>query len=103
MDYTNLLAEFGLADVPIWVTEFGWGSFDGFDAPPPAGAEFMANVTEWQQAVYILRAYELANEWKEVGPMFLWNLNFGPLLGRQFSESGYSVLRPDGSPRPAYR
>lgn len=103
MDYADLLAEFGAADKPIWVTEFGWGSFDGFDAPPPAGAEFMANVTEWQQAVYLLRAYELANEWESVGPMILWNLNFGPLLGNRFSESGYSLLRPDGSERPAYR
>lgn len=102
-DYAALLAEFGLADMPIWVTEFGWGSFDGFDVPPPAGAEFMANVTEWQQAVYILRAYELANKWEEIGPMFLWNLNFGPLLGNQFSESGYSLLRPDDSQRPAFK
>jgi hypothetical protein len=101
-DYAALLAEFGAADTPIWVTEFGWGSFEGFDAPPPAGAEFMAYVTEWQQAVYILRAYELANEWGTVGPMILWNLNFGPLLGDRFSESGYSLLRRDGSPRPAY-
>jgi hypothetical protein len=102
-DYTNLLAEFGAADTPIWVTEFGWGSFDGFDAPPPAGAEFMAYVTEWQQAVYILGAYELADEWESVGPMILWNLNFGPLLGNQFSESGYSLLRADGGERPAFR
>lgn len=102
-DYTALLAEFGVTALPIWVTEFGWGSFEGFAGPPPAGAEFMANVTEWQQAVYIQRAYELANEWEAVGPMILWNLNFGPLLGNQFSESGYSLLRPDGSFRPAYR
>lgn len=102
-DYAALLAEFGAADKPIWVTEFGWGSFEGFAAPPPAGAEFMANVTEWQQAVYILRAYELANEWESVGPMILWNLNFGPLLGDRFSESGYSLLLADGSQRPAFR
>lgn len=102
-DYADLLAEFGAADRPIWVTEFGWGSFEGFAAPPPAGAEFMANVTEWQQAIYLLRAYELANEWESVGPMILWNLNFGPLLGDQFSESGYSLLRADGSKRPAFR
>ena len=102
-DYAALLTEFSVVDTPLWVTEFGWGSFEGFDAPPPAGAEFMANVTEWQQAVYILRAYELAHEWETVGPLILWNLNFGPLLGNRFSESGYSLLRPDGSQRPAYR
>jgi hypothetical protein len=32
----------------------------------------------------------------------LWNLNFGPILGTQFAESGYSVLRLDGSLRPSY-
>jgi len=101
-DYAAILNDFGVAGRQLWVTEFGWGSFDGFDAPPPAGAEFMANVSEWQQAVYTLRAYELAHDWPWVGPMMLWNLNFAPWLGPQFSESGYSLLRPDGTPRPAY-
>lgn len=101
-DYATLLAEFGAGERPLWVTEFGWGSFDGFGAPPPAGAEFMANVSEWQQAVYTLRAYELAHARPQLGPMFLWNLNFAPTLGTAFSESGYSILRPDGSRRPLY-
>lgn len=108
MDYAAILDEFGSNNTPIWVTEFGWGTFEtfsdeqGMPVPPPAGAEFMAAVSEWQQAIYILRAYELGHEWARVGPMFLWNLNFGPLLGTDFSEAGYSLLRPDGSPRPAY-
>lgn len=101
-DYAALLDEFGITDKPLWVTEFGWGSFEGLDAPPPQGAEFMSAVSEYQQAVYVLRAYELAHEWEWVGPMILWNLNFGPLLGSEFSESGYSVLRPGGGPRPLY-
>lgn len=107
-DYAAILNEFGGNNTPIWVTEFGWGSFETFSneqgtpVPPPAGAEFMAAVSEWQQAIYILRAYELGHEWDQVGPMILWNLNFGPLLGTGFSEAGYSLLRPDGSPRPAY-
>jgi hypothetical protein len=106
-DYAALLDEFGL-DKTLWVTEFGWGTFegitndDGDPAAPPGNAEFMAYVSEWQQAQYILRAYELALGWEHVGPMVLWNLNFGPLLGDQFSESGYSLLRPDGSERPSY-
>ncbi|MCI0397777.1 MAG: hypothetical protein L0322_22970, partial [Chloroflexi bacterium] len=68
----------------------------------PAGVEFMANVSEWQQATYTLRAYELASQWPGVGPLFLWNLNFGPLLGPDYSETGFSLLRPDASPRPIY-
>ncbi len=45
--------------------EFGWGTFEelltdeGQPATPPAGAEFMADNSEWEQAVYTLRAYEL--------------------------------------------
>jgi len=106
-DYLALLAEFGVTD-PLWVTEFGWGSFEGFfdeagtPAAPPAGAEFMAYVSEWQQAEYIARAFEMGQNWAQVGPMFLWNLNFGPLLGSAFSESGYSLLNRAGEPRPAY-
>lgn len=102
MDYGALLTEFGLTDRQLWVTEFGWGSFAGFDVAPPAGAEFMAYVSEWQQALYTQRALEIAHDWPWVGPMILWNLNFAPWIGPAFSESGYSLLRPDGSPRPAY-
>jgi hypothetical protein len=62
----------------------------------------MTNVTEWQQAAYTQRAYALAHNWPWVGPMMLWNLNFAPWLGDALSESGYSLLRPDGSPRPVF-
>ncbi|MFN2135934.1 MAG: cellulase family glycosylhydrolase [Candidatus Promineifilaceae bacterium] len=106
-DYKALLTEYQ-ADLPLWATEFGWGSFEGLvndrgePAEPPAGAEFMLNVTEWEQAGYVLRAFELAGGDQAIGPLFLWNLNFGPLLGADYSESGYSILRPDNSRRPAY-
>ena len=101
-DYTALLAEFGVTEKQLWVTEFGWGSFASFGQGPPVGAEFMNNVTEWQQAQYTQRAFALAHEWPQVGPMILWNLNFAPWLGDAFSESGYSLLRPDGSARPVF-
>ncbi|MFZ0547117.1 MAG: cellulase family glycosylhydrolase [Candidatus Promineifilaceae bacterium] len=101
-DYHAILEGAGRPETPIWVTEFGWGSFDRLEAPPPAGVEFMNDVSEWQQAVYILRAYEIGQSLEWVGPMFLWNLNFGPTLGPDFIETGFSVLRPDGSRRPVY-
>ncbi len=107
-DYWALLDEFGAANA-LWVTEFGWGSFDGFwdeagnSALPPAGAEFMTYVSAWQQAEYITRAFEIGQASERMGPMVLWNLNFGPLLGSAFSESGYSLLNRTGEPRPAYR
>ncbi|WP_420642939.1 cellulase family glycosylhydrolase [Candidatus Leptofilum sp.] len=101
-DYAALLAEFGVTGKLLWPTEFGWGSFESFSQLPPAGAQFMNNVTEWQQAEYTQQAYALAHNIPSVGPMILWNLNFAPWLGDAFSESGYSLLRPDGSPRPAF-
>lgn len=101
LDYLSILKENGV-EKPLWITEFGWGSFNRLEAAPPANAEFMSAVTEWQQAVYTLRAYQLAAEWDFVGPTILWNLNFGPLLGDAYSETGYSILRPDGSRRIVY-
>lgn len=100
-DYRQLLADAGIRR-PLWVTEFGWGSFENVAASPPAEADFMADVTEWQQAIYTLRAVELGQTWGLEGPLILWNLNFGPLLGTAFAESGYSLLRPDGTKRPLY-
>ncbi len=101
-DYGALLTEYNITDKPLWVTEFGWGSFEQFGTAPPVEATFMADVSEWQQAVYTQQAFALANEWPWVGSMMLWNLNFAPWIGAAYSESGYSLLRPDGSPRPSY-
>ena len=94
---------------PLWATEFGWGSFenlvddDGDPAQAPGGVEFMNDVDEWEQAVYLLRALEMGQQDSSIGPMIIWNLNFGPLLGHEYSETGFSILRPDGSRRPAYQ
>jgi len=108
-DYRAMLVAAGAAEIELWPTEFGWGTFDGFrledgsPVVPPAGSEFMADNDEWEQAVYTLRAFELAHDWEWVGPMFLWNLNFTAALGPEFQEVGYSLLRFDESRRPVYR
>ncbi|MBW7958455.1 MAG: cellulase family glycosylhydrolase [Candidatus Promineofilum sp.] len=108
-DYHMMLVAAGAGDLKLWPTEFGWGTFDGLrtdegqPAAPPPGSEFMADNSEWEQAIYTLRAFEMAHEWSWVGPMFLWNLNFTAALGPEFQEVGYSLLRFDGSRRPVYR
>jgi len=62
----------------------------------------MNEVSEWQQAVYTMRAFEMGQERGDVAPMMLWNLNFASYLGTQFAEAGYGLLRSDESPRPVY-
>jgi hypothetical protein len=101
-DFRFILDQKGYQDKPLWATEFGWGTFDGLDAAPPEDVAFMADVDESQQAAYILRSYELASQWPGIGPLFLWNLNFAPRLGSAYAESGFSILRADGTARPAY-
>jgi hypothetical protein len=101
-DYRRILDEAGHQQTPIWVTEFGWGSYDGLESDPPAGLSYMAEVDEPQQAVYTRRAFVMAQDWPGVGPLILWNLNFGPTLGSDFAESSYSLLRPDGTKRPVF-
>src|SRR5258708_26171840 len=96
----------------LWATEFGWGTFqnlkegshvDGKPAMPPSDPSiaWMTVLTENQQAVYIIRAFDLAENSDIagfMGPMFLWNMNFASL--KEFTtsskpsqpEAGYSVL-----------
>ena len=100
-DYAALLAEFG-ATQPLWPTEFGWATFDGLNAQPPVGVEYMNEVSEWQQAVYTMRSFEMGQERTDIAPMMLWNLNFASYLGTDFAEAGYGLLRADESPRPVY-
>lgn len=100
-DYQQLLADTAV-DLPLWSTEFGWGSFENIAPQPPEEAIFMQYVGEQQQALYLLQALEWNQTAPLGGPMIIWNLNFGPLLGSDFPETGYSLLRPDGSLRPAY-
>ncbi len=47
--------------------------------------------------------FQLARERAWIGPLIIWNLNIAPIFGPDQSESAYSLLRPDGSLRPAYR
>jgi hypothetical protein len=68
-----------------------------------AGWDYAREVTEADQAAYLLRALELRRERAWVGPLIIWNINIAPLLGAESSQSAYSLLRPDGSERLAYQ
>jgi hypothetical protein len=101
-DYRKILIEVNI-DKPLWVTELGWPSIESFGEVATAGWDYAREVTEADQAAYLLRALELRRERAWVGPLIIWNINIAPLLGAESSQSAYSLLRPDGSERLAYQ
>jgi hypothetical protein len=86
----------------IWATEFGWATTDGMGVPASEGYEFADDISEGQQADYIVRAYTWSRSWGHAGVMFLWNLNFWPVTGPKNEMAKYGIVRGDWSPRPAY-
>lgn len=78
---------------PVWITEMGWTV-----EPPPEQPDI--GVTLDQQAGYLVEALELIRrDWPWVELVTVWNLS-RPTPGDPFG--GYSLLGPDGQPRPAY-
>jgi hypothetical protein len=98
----RLMEEYGLAELPVWITEFGWATRN--DTP---GFEFGDQVSYELQAQYIVGAMRLVEEeYPWVDAMFLWNLNFAPLRARDgqpfHEQASFSIVSTDYSPRPAY-
>jgi polysaccharide biosynthesis protein PslG len=85
-------------DRPVWITEFGWTTEN-----LEAGYEYGADVSEEQQAEYLVRAFEIGtSEWEWCTGMFVWNLNFSTITGPEDEKYPWSVLNSDWTPRPAY-
>lgn len=94
----------GHGDRQIWVTEFGWATWEGLPSAPPE--DWMTYNSAMDQANYVIRAFEIGQELPYVGPMILWNLNFAnPFTVENSDEvAGYSILNPVVFPseRPLY-
>ena len=101
-DYRAIMERWGDGGTPIWATEFGWGTMDGLGGSPQTGYEFVAYNTEAEQSEYLTQAFTHARAYGYVGVMFVWNLNFCPVAGANAEQCYWGILRPDGSPRPAY-
>jgi hypothetical protein len=95
--YRNVMVANGDTNKRLWPTEFGWA----VSASPQTGYEYAADNTREEQAQWIGEAYQQAENWGWVGPMFLWNLNYA--VTRPGSEqAAFSILTPEG-PTPAYQ
>ncbi len=114
----DLLEQHGLSHKPIWATEFNWlrdPSEDGalpwtcHGKPEYEGVFGWMDVSEAQQADYITRAFQYADEnWPWMGAMFVWNLDwhdYGWLCepARYFSvlKIDYTDYNPYVDPPPA--
>lgn len=89
-EWQAILAAYGV-DRPLWVTELGY----------TIGQGSQPWVTPEQQATYLSAAlYRIQRDWPSVELVTVWNLVYGRVPEDEMS--GYSLLNPDGSPRPAY-
>ncbi len=107
--YRQIIVNAGSPTMRMWITEFGWATYDGFNAPPPDGDDFFTYVTEGLQATYTLQAFDIVQNsgaYDFIDVMILWNLNFGTIPDavsvHRDERAGYSLMRPDGSYRPLY-
>lgn len=89
-------------DKPLCVTEFGWGTAEGFDGYPP-GFEFTLDNTLEEQAQWDIEAFQLMRQWGFIRVAFLWNLNFSQLgWGPEDPNAPYAIIDFQGVARPVF-
>jgi hypothetical protein len=89
-----IMEKHGDFDTPIWGTEFSWlAGVSGCNY----GEHTIWQVTEAQQAEYLVTAYEYAHlNWPWMGPMFVvYDFGLTGRYDRCHPAGGYSILRPD--------
>lgn len=103
----DLLEQHGLGHKPIWATEFSWlrdpaedGAIPGWCHHSPEYEDSFGwmDVPEIQQANYLTRAFQYADEnWPWMGPMFVWNLDWHDYNDTWVCEPAryFSVLKID--------
>lgn len=100
-NYRDIILRYNAADSPIWITEFGWGTSE--DTDPPGEINSFVNYTSLaEQAIYVPRAFELAQELGYIGPMFVDNLNGCEAVSNRVEACYTSLIGPDGEPRPVF-
>lgn len=100
-DYRQIMQDNGDSSTQIWVTDFGWGTSE--DTAPPSSMHVFVSYTDLdEQAMYVPRGFELGQELGFVGPMFLDNLNGCQANQRAVDSCYYSLIGPDGAPRPVF-
>ena len=101
--YRQAMVENGDGDKQLWLTEFGWASCGGNIAAKP-GYEYCQDNTEYDQSEFLRVAFLTAKQkYPFLGGMFVWNLNYGPVVGGNDERAAFSLMSPDGGMRLAYK
>ncbi len=99
--YTKVLSINGYSDIPIFVTQMGWGTSEGANtATPSSGFEWLTYTSEDEQALYVSQAYSIVQKMENVSAMILYNLN-GCAAGDD-EACFFSLIDAAGERRPVY-
>ncbi len=105
-DYREIMAKNGHPEHQMWITEFGWASWENLEGSPPNGDDWILYNSEADQANYAIRALEIGQSRDDIGVMFLWNLNYANAfsLALRNEIAAYSIVIPSRFPpeRPLY-
>lgn len=99
--YDDVMTRNDAGDVPVFVTQFGWGTTEGTNlVEAPQGFEFLQYTDQSEQAIYITQAFEEGRDLGYVAGMFLYNLN-GCSVG-DAEACFFSLIDASGTARPAF-
>lgn len=106
-NFGGLMAHYAAAldkhavDLPLLLTQMGWGTAEGANlAVPATGFEWLNYTNEAEQALYVQQAYQLAHGMPALSAMFLYNLN-GCAVG-DIEACFFSLVDADGAQRPVF-
>ncbi len=86
----------------LCLTEFGWGSSEGYDSYPE-GFEFVNDNTLEEQAQFLVQAFQQMHDSGDVWLAFFFNFDFGNKGNGPTDDTvPYSVVDTSGIPRPAF-
>jgi O-antigen ligase len=107
----EVMVEYGDGAKALWASHWGWNALpEGWDGAPSIWGQTDEATQAWRTVAALERARD---EWPWAGAMILENFQPGPAdsaesisptlgAGRDDPRWGFSLLAPDGSPRPVY-
>jgi hypothetical protein len=96
-DFREIMTDNGHTSNKLFVTEFGYATWDQFPGEPPQ--PWMAYNDRWAQGNYTIRAFQIAQSLDFVGPIILWNLNVASkgTISNRDEQAAYSITFPGNS------